>query len=148
MIRGFYCLIGTSSNRRSCFGGEIGQDANPSLEFVSPTVLQMAKIRNYVVGPSMIFQFPVSTKITFTTKLGYLIGLSAGQNSNLSVKSDAKIIAEAGLGGDLTDRFAMSLMFNYFSRNSKVEGIKGSNTESWTTTSSGLGARLAGTFNF
>lgn len=148
LLRGFGCSAISSSSHKVCYGLELGSDSTPSLEFSGASNLKMTKIKDFVVGPSLIYSYPPLPYLRVLAKLGYLHGLAIGQNSVLGVKSDGKLHAQFGFEGDVTDRFRIGLLGDYFLRTVKVEGVRGNFKESWNVVSSNFGTKLSFTYSF
>lgn len=147
MVRGFYCWIGNMSARRFCLGGEMGQDSTPTLYFATTNTLEMNRATSYVLGPSLIFQYPVSDAFVVHAKAGVLAGV-VGQNAALAVKSDMKIISEVGFKGSLSARHGYSALVDYSIRTTKIEGLQGPNTVSWDMTSANMAGKLAYVYTY
>lgn len=149
MLRGYTCWMGNFSNRRFCVGGELGSDSTPSLAFNGTTTLEMSKIRDIVLGPSIVFDYPLSTSLTMNTRLSALLGTnSGGQGTDLVLTSDWKVVAEAGISGVINDHNGWSISANYFQRESKVTGKQGANDVNWDVSSSSLAGRVAYIFSY
>ncbi len=148
MVRGFYCWIGTLSSRRFCVGGELGSDSTATLQYTTTTTLEMTKITDYMVGPSVVWQYPLSEKLTFHFKGGYLYGTAVGQNSVIAIKSDSKLFTEAGFIGSVTQNHGWSFLINYNLRTAKIEGPLGNVTQSWDVATSAMAGKLAYVYSF
>ena len=142
-FRGVFCRTYGLSFHRFCYGAEIGSESIPTLEFKDSATLRITKIRDYLIGPIVYYEYPPSPFYLIVLKAGYKYGLGIGQNDILGVKSQSRYFFESGFEKELNKNNKIGFHLDYILGTGKVAGLRGTFSEQWNITSSNLGIKIA-----
>ena len=127
----FCSVLEKSFFHQICLGADLGFENYPLLDFTGSNTLELSKVQDLVAGINIGYNHPLFYEIYMRTKLGYNLGLGTGNSGELTSKSNSSIYASADFEKMLKEKHGVSAGLEFKMRNAKVEGLRGSNDDSW-----------------
>ena len=142
-IKGNYCFLGrTTFYRQLCPGAMIGNDNYPVLKFEPGSNLDISKVQDIILGINLLYQEPLSEHFMLKAIAGYNYGTGIGNSGYETSKSNSSYYGDLGAEWMVTEHNLAMAYVEYKARSAVISGTVGAITDTWTTNSSLLGAKL------
>lgn len=144
----FCSIFQTNFFQQWCFGADLGVESYPLLDFTGSTDLELSKVDDVILGVNVGYNHPLFTGAILRLKLGYNMGTGAGSSGELTSKSNSSLLFRGDVEWMWKEKHGFGIGAEYVSRNAKVEGLRGNNTDEWESAITTMAFRGSYFFEF